>query len=150
MRAVVDANVFVSVVLTPAGLPGRVVHALADGQFDLVISEPIIRDVADVLTRPRITRKYRIPAERIEDVVKLMRERGVLVPVMGTIRICRDPDDNLVLETALDGGAEALVSRDADVTRDPALIAAIRERGVAVLTVQQFLAALAARASERA
>ena len=150
MRAVVDADVFVSAVLTPGGPPGRVVRALANGQFDLVISEPIIRDVADVLARPRITRKYRIPAARIEDVVTLMRDRGVLVPVTGTIRICRDPDDDLVLETALAGGAEALVSRDADVTRDPALIAALRERGVAVLTVQQFLAALEAEAFERA
>jgi putative PIN family toxin of toxin-antitoxin system len=112
---------------------------LRDGRFELAISEPIIRDVAGVLTRPRIARKYRVPAEHIDEMVMLLREHGDLVPVTGTMRICRDPDDDLVLETALNGEAQALVSRDADVTRDPALIAALRERGVAVLTVQQFL-----------
>lgn len=58
------------------------------------------------------------------------------------------PDDDLVRETALTGHVQALVSRDADVTRDPALIAALRAGGVAVLTVQQFLEALEAEARD--
>jgi uncharacterized protein len=149
MRAVLDANVFVSAVLTPGGPPGQVIRALADGRFDLIISQPIIRDVVDVLARPRVARRYRVPAERIQDIVTLMRERGELVSLTGNLRICRDPDDDLVLETALTGRAQALVSRDADVTRDPVLIAALRERGVAILTVQHFLTALEAEASER-
>jgi len=53
-----------------------------------------------------------------------------------------------VRETALTGHVQALVSRDADVTRDPALIAALRAGGVAVLTVQQFLEALEAEARD--
>jgi len=102
--------------------------------------------VADVLARPRIARKYHLPAQRIDDAVVLLRQHGELVSVTGTVRICRDPDDDLVVETALNGNAEALVTRDADMTRDPALIAVLRERGVAVLTVRQFLDALGAEA----
>lgn len=146
--AVVDANIFVSAVLTPGGPPGEVTRAVREGRFELVISEPVVQDVADVLTRPRITRKYRVPAERIDEALLRLRDRGELVPVIGTVRMCRDPDDDLVLETALTGHVQALVSRDADVTSDPALIAALRARGVAVLTVQQFLEALEAEARD--
>ncbi len=150
MRAVVDANVFVSAILTPTGPPGAVVRALAHSRFDLIVSEPIIEDVKAVLARPRITRKYRIPIEHIEGILRLMREQGELVPVTGAVRMCRDPDDDLVLETALVGGAEVLVSRDADVTRDPRLITALGENGVAVMTVQQFLDLLDVEISEPA
>jgi len=148
MRAVVDANLFVSAVLTPGGPPGQVIRALRDGRFDLVTSEPIIQDVADVLARPRITRKYRVSAERIDEVLRLLRDRGDRVPIVGTVRICRDPDDDLVIETALTGGAQVLVSRDADLTRDPRLIATLAEHGVAILTVQRFLEALEAEAPD--
>ena len=150
MRAVLDANVIVSAVLTPGGPPGRVMRALFDGRFDVVISASILQEVADVLGLPRIARKYQIPTERIEQVVALLRLHGDVVPVSGTLRICRDPKDDVVLETALSGNAEVLVSRDADITRDVELIDALRERNVAVLTVRQFLEALDAEPPERA
>jgi uncharacterized protein len=148
MRIVVDANVWVSAVLTPDGPPGRVIRALGEDRFDLVTSEPIIREVADVLARRRIVVKYGISAEHIDRVVASIRERGELVPVTGSLHLCRDPDHDLVLETALTGEADALVSRDADLTRDPELITALRERGVQVLTVQHFLATLQARGTQ--
>jgi uncharacterized protein len=80
------------------------------GRFDLVTSEPIIREGADVLARRRIVFKYAITAEHIDRVVALIRERGELVPVTGSTHLCRDPDDDLVLETALTGEADALVA----------------------------------------
>lgn len=48
----------------------------------------------------------------------------------------------MIIETALNGRADALVSRDEDVTRAPEVVGALAERGIAVLTVQRFLGAL--------
>ncbi len=98
----------------------------------------------------RVAIKYGNTTEHIEQVVALLRERGEIVPASGSLRICRDPDDDLVLETALLGEADAVVSRDADLTRDPELIATLRERGVRVLTVQHFLETLQAQGTEGA
>jgi predicted nucleic acid-binding protein len=45
----------------------------------------------------------------------------------------------MVLETALLGKAEYLVTRDDDLKRDPDLIQKMAEQGVQVVSVQQFL-----------
>jgi predicted nucleic acid-binding protein len=55
------------------------------------------------------------------------------------LRVCRDPDDNVVLETALLGHASYAVSRDDDIKRDRDLIAQMEARGIKVLSVQQFV-----------
>ena len=62
-----------------------------------------------------------------------------LVLVSGDLSLCRDPDDDIILETALRGGATFVVSRDEDVTRDLDLISVLRERGIETITVQRLL-----------
>jgi len=57
----------------------------------------------------------------------------------GKLRLCRDVTDDVVLETALLGRAKYLVSRDADLIRDLALIRIFRERGIQIATVGQIL-----------
>ena len=58
--------------------------------------------------------------------------------VPGKLRLCRDPRDDAVLETALVGGAEYIVSRDDDVKRDEELIKEMERHDVAVLSVAMF------------
>lgn len=55
---------------------------------------------------------------------------------------CRDPDDDLILETAILGQAQYAVSRDDDIKRDLDLLDHLRAHGVTVSSVQQFLAKL--------
>jgi putative PIN family toxin of toxin-antitoxin system len=107
-----------------------------------VISEPQLDEVAEVLARPRIRSRYAIAVEDIAELLVLLRERGDLVEVTGRVRLCRDPDDDLLIESALNGRAEVLVTRDDDLKAEPALIAVLQAQGVTILTVRQFLAAL--------
>ena len=93
-------------------------------------------------TRPRITRRYGVTAEDVATLVELLRRRAELVPVTGAMRLCRDPGDDVVIETAVNGGADALVSRDCDLRGDAELVRVLRDRGVAVLSDSQFLVAL--------
>jgi predicted nucleic acid-binding protein len=62
-----------------------------------------------------------------------------VVEIDGTVRLCRDPKDDVVIETAIRGGAHYIVSRDADLTRDLALVDVLRIYGIDVLTVARFL-----------
>ena len=142
MRVVVDTSVWVSAVLTPAGPPSRIRAALRDARFSLLISEPLIEELAEVLARPRFGSRYGVTSDEIVELMSLLRERGELVEVTGTVRLCRDPDDDMVVETALSGRADALVSRDDDLKGAPDLVATLEDRGMAVLTVRQFLALL--------
>ena len=53
-----DTNVWVSAFINPHGLPARLRDAWMVGQFDVVVSIPLLEEIADVLTRPRIQAKY--------------------------------------------------------------------------------------------
>ncbi len=142
MRVVVDTNVWVSVLLNPAGAPASVLAALQARRFTPLVSEPLLSELAEVLTRPRLARKYGITPEDAAALVSLLRRAAETVPVIGEIELCRDPDDNIVIETALRGRADMLVTRDEDLKGDWEVAAVLSSAGIAVVSVRRFLAAL--------
>lgn len=138
----VDTNVWVSAFINPSGFPAQVHRAWLDAKFLVVVSLPLLDELSDVLTRPRITRKYPIHAVDVEEFLQLLIRRSQIVVPTGSLRECRDPDDDLILETAILGHAQYAVSRDDDIKRDLDLIKHLKAHRVTVLSVQQFLAKL--------
>jgi uncharacterized protein len=130
---------WVSAFINRNGYPARVKNAWVDGRFEVILSVPLIQEISDVLHRPRIKAKYRISEDEIARFLELLLRRAILVTVSGRIKLCRDERDNVVLETAIKGGAEYLVSRDGDIKGDTELIRQMRVSGAHVLTVSQFL-----------
>jgi len=137
-----DTNVWISAFLNKQGTPARLVQAWLDGAIDIVIVLPILAEIGDVLRRPRIKKKYQIREEEIVQHLRLIAAGAAVVPVAGTLKLCRDPDDDVVLEAAIAGGAKYLVTRDDDVKRDLDLIRHMKEYGVRVVSVSRFLATL--------
>lgn len=95
-----------------------------------------------MLSQPRLVRKYKLAPDDVAQFVGLLLERSEPVTTHGSIHMCRDPRDDIVLETALTGGASCLVSRDDDIKRDEELVLSIELKGVSVLSVAGFLARL--------
>ncbi|OGW17439.1 MAG: putative toxin-antitoxin system toxin component, PIN family [Nitrospinae bacterium RIFCSPLOWO2_12_FULL_45_22] len=54
VKAVIDTNIWVSSLLNPFGFPARLRKSFEQGDFHVVISEPMLQELAEVLTRPRI------------------------------------------------------------------------------------------------
>ncbi len=138
-NVLLDTNVWVSAFINPAGLPARLLSAWLDGRYQVVVSLPLLDELSDVLTRPHLTRKYPIAAADVEEFLRLLIQRSQIVVPTGSIRECRDPDDDLILETAILGQAQYAVTRDDDIKRDRDLMNHLQARGVTVLSVQQFL-----------
>jgi len=92
-------------IINPFGYPARVRKSFEKGLFQVVVSEPILEELADVFNRPRIREKYDITPEDIEEILTLIEERSEHVLLSGNIEICRDKDDNLIIETAIKGKA---------------------------------------------
>jgi putative PIN family toxin of toxin-antitoxin system len=113
MRAVCDTNIWLRGLFRATSYPGRVIDAWLDGRFTLVTREPLIAEVADVLTRGEIQAEFGITPERTALMVARMR-LGEVVPIAGTVQGCRDPEDDKLIETALVGKADALVTQDND------------------------------------
>lgn len=141
LRLVIDTNIWISALLNPNGLPARVRRALEAGLFILVMSEPLFAEFAEVLARPRFARRYGVTTDDVDQLIGLLRERSEVVSVKGTLQLCRDPDDDVVIETALNGNADALVSRDDDL-KSPDMAEVLLAQGVRVLTVRQLLEVL--------
>ena len=143
VRAVLDTNVWVSALLNPAGAPARILEEFITGNLDVVISAPLIEELAEVLGRPRIRRKYGVTNRDVETLLTLIEERAEAVSTTGAVSVCRDPDDDAAVETAINGGATHIVSRDEDLTFDPVVAAFLANHEVAVVTVAKFLTLLA-------
>jgi len=136
IRAVVDTNILVRAVIKPLGTVGPVLRRLRDGAYVLIYSEPLLTELVDVLNRPRIKDKYRLAPEDIETIVALILLRGEAIVPRRRITICRDPKDNMFLEAAADGMADAIVSGDDD------LLELNDFEGIPIVTPAEFLAKL--------
>jgi putative PIN family toxin of toxin-antitoxin system len=139
VRAVVDTNVLVSAVLNSMGFPAHVLDACLAGQFTLVTSEPLLDELTEVLSRPRIVRRHGKSPQQVAALVASLRELAVVVSVTSAKPLCRDPDDDIVIATAVEGQAEVVVSRDEDLTRDWEVVEPLERAGIRVLTVRRFL-----------
>lgn len=137
--ALLDTNVWVSAFLKPAGPPGQVVSAWSRAKFTAVTSLSQLGELAEVLTRPRLVRRFRYPLRDSEMFVRLLAMRATVVETPGALNVCRDPDDDEILEAAINGRAQYLVTRDDDLKRDLELIKMARRNGVRVVAVRQFL-----------
>jgi len=115
IRAVVDTNVILSALIRPQGTAGVLWRRLSEGAFTAVFSPELIDEIAAVLGHPKIRAKYRTLPKDLEDIAALFALRGDLVTGEERIRICRDPDDDFLLETAVAGNADYLVTGDEDL-----------------------------------
>ena len=115
MRAVIDTGVLVSALIHRHGTTGEVLRALQDGQFTAVNSTDLLVEIIDVLGRPVLRAKYHIEPDDISVVINVIRLRGDLVIPARKLAACRDPKDDKFLEAALAGGADCIVSGDADL-----------------------------------
>ncbi len=137
LRAVVDANVYVSALIAPAGPPGEVLSAAASGAFRLVSSPAIAEEVCEVLQRPRVRK-----AIRHADPLAWFEHLHLLAEVVddrtGLPQVCADPDDDVYVNAALEGRADFVVTGDA------ALLAVKEHDRVRMVTPAAFLRLLGA------
>lgn len=108
-------------------------------KFSAVTSPSQLVELAEVLTRPRLMRRFKYSLGEADSLIRLIAARATVVETTGSIKICRDPDDDEILEAAILGKVQYLVTRDDDLKRDLDLIKMARDNRVRVVSVRQFL-----------
>ena len=111
-RLVVDNNALISRLLLPASIPGQAVRKAVD-TCQVLISEAMLEELADVLSRPKFDRYISI-ADR-QEFIRLLGRVAEMVPITYTIRVCRDPKDDKILEAAVNGSANIIITGDRDL-----------------------------------
>lgn len=109
MRVFLDTNVLVSGFAT-RGLSADVVRLLM-AEHELLTGEVVLQE-----TRRVLTEKFGVPAEKADEIERLLRRHHVEpIPESRPPVEVRDPDDNVVLATAIAAEAEILVTGDSDL-----------------------------------
>ena len=136
-RIVADTNVLISAALRPQGPPRAVVEAVRSTNGVLLFSDETFAELRSRFHR----RKFDAYVGRKVRAVWLAQLQAVSewVSIVGAKLGCRDPDDDKLLETALMGQAECLVTGDRD------LLAMSPFHGIPILTPGRFLDRMASR-----
>jgi len=100
VRAVLDPNVIISALLSPAGAPARALLAWLRGEFELVVSPLLLSELERALGYPKL--RKRIEPQEARQVVELL-SRSATVAVDPTepppVR-SRDPGDDYLIALA--------------------------------------------------
>ncbi len=135
MRIVLDTSVLVAALRSRLGAGNAILRLVAQRRIVLLATPPLFLEYEDVLKRPEHRLVHRLSPEGIDD---FLRELAALVePVELHFRWrpqVHDSNDEMVLEAAINGDANALVTYNrADFS------AAAARFGVPVLTPADFL-----------
>lgn len=127
-RVVTDTNVLISAFLF-RGLPGVFLDFGLAGAFSLITSAALLDELDE-----KLRDKFAVPPSKsIEFLSQIKAKAQIVNPSLVLNAVPDDPDDNRVLECALDGKADFIVSGDKHLLRLGS------HAGIAILTVRQFL-----------
>lgn len=141
LKAVLDTQVILrgAASATPS-VTARIYAAWDAGRFAVLLSEPILTEVQDVLSRPEVLRKLRMTPIEAGALLELLRRRSTLITPTVAMARSRDPDDDKFLECAIAGGADYVVSGDAD------LLSLGEVQGIPIVNAPTFWQALSREA----
>jgi putative PIN family toxin of toxin-antitoxin system len=132
LRIVLDTNVLVSAVISDGKSRDLLKKGIAN-QFLIVTSDLILNEFTSVMRRPKFT----VSENELQRTIFALKRTAEVVTVKTKLAIVKDdPKDDMIIETAIDGCADIIV------TGDNHLLAVNTFRGVKVVTVEKMLASL--------
>ena len=128
MKVVFDTNILVSALVFPGGRAETALLRIIEERDQLLLSKPILDELLGVLAR-----KFSRDAEELARTAVLLSVLAIAVKPRQRLRVVKDDPDNRVLECALAGRADAIV------TGDSALLELGEFRGVRVISLREYL-----------
>lgn len=134
LKAVIDTNVLISALLTPAGKPRQLVSCLEESKYTLFYPEQLLSELRKAPEKPRLASKLTLA--QVDKFIDLLERCGHVVETQQIAPLCRDPDDDVFLACALAVKADYLVSGDKDLL-------CLKEHGMTkIVTTTEFLTQL--------
>ena len=128
MKVVFDTNILVSALVFPGGRGEAALRRIVEERDELVFSKPILDELLGVLAR-----KFSREPEELAHVAVFLSGLGQFVKPRRRLQVVKDDPDNRILECALTGRAEAIV------TGDHALLALREYRRVRIISLREYL-----------
>jgi putative PIN family toxin of toxin-antitoxin system len=128
---VFDTNARVSALIRP-GRPRELWNKVLEGKIQLVISKGLLSEFDEVMSRPQFRRYVRRVA--LARFRKILFQNARLTRIRTRVDLIKeDTDDNIVLEAALNGRADYIVSGDGH------LLVLKSFKGIKIVSVNEML-----------
>jgi len=142
MKITLDTNILVSAFISREGQSAALLDiVLTLPEIRLVLSEPILAEFKDVLSRSEVRERFRYSTRDIEQFVDALRSASkMVVPTSDFKVVDEDPKDDIVIDTACDGKVDYIVSGDSHLQRLRLFrgIRIVKPRGMLDIIVGRF------------
>ncbi len=128
MKVVFDTNVFVSALTFRGGRGEQALRRILEGRDSLVLSKPILDELLRILAT-----KFSREREELARVAVYLAELAQMVDPPDRFDVLSDEPDNRILECAIAGGVDAVVTGDRSVLKLG------RFRGVKIVSLREYL-----------
>ncbi|MDW7738869.1 MAG: putative toxin-antitoxin system toxin component, PIN family [Bacillota bacterium] len=106
-RVVADTNVYISAILF-GGKPEEIIKLALEEKIELIISGDILAEMAYILRS-----KFKWSNYQVNQLLAMLQETVMLVTPQQRLKVIKDDEkDNRVLECALEGKADYIISGD--------------------------------------
>jgi hypothetical protein len=130
VRVVIDTNVLISAIFW-TGKPKQILNKVRREEIIFLTSEFILGELKKVLARG--DKPFKLSEEEAERVVTAMRGIALVVNIDTQLSVCQDEDDNRVLECAIDGNADCIITGDSHLLQLGSF------QKIEIITVADFL-----------
>lgn len=107
MRDLFDTNVLISSLLFPGGRGEAALFRIIEGRDTLIISKPLLHELLTILAN-----KFSQDREELARVAVLLGDIAEMIHPQIQLQVLEDEPDNRILECAIAGKAEAIVTGD--------------------------------------
>lgn len=141
MRVTLDTNVLVSAFISKRGHSADVLDLVATfGEITLVLSKEILEEFNDVMSRREVASRFDYSKTDVSKFEEALRDVAEIIVVKSHFKAVReDPEDDIVVNTAIDGRADYVVSGDRHLRELK------RFKGVRTVSPKAFLTILTKR-----
>ena len=128
MRVVFDTNIYISAFVIPGSRAEVAIRRIVEGSDILILSRPIVQELISTLSR-----KFSRDREELAHMAVFLAEISELCRPRKKIAILKDEPDNRILECAMAGKADAVV------TGDRAMLSLGQYQGIRILSLKEYL-----------
>lgn len=126
-KVILDTNILISA-LGFGGKPRDIFQLVIDNQLKAVISPILLAEFEDV-----VTKKFPVLSYNLERINRQIRKKFRIIKPKVSLNIVNDDDDNRVLEAAIEGRCNYII------TGDKKLLDLVTFKNIRIVTADQFL-----------
>src|SRR5690348_14693110 len=105
-RVVLDTNILISAAGF-GGKPRTILLMILDGDLQAITSPILIAELEDV-----VTKKFPHLSKDFERVIRQLKQKFIIVKPKKALHVVKDDPDNRVLEAAMEGNCEYIITGD--------------------------------------